>query len=853
MLDLIAITYENIWPFKDQKLSLFFKEGNFLVKAPIGTGKSFLFFDGPSFALYKSSWRNILNIQSKTGTVKLLFKTEGQVYLIIRRLKQGKSKDSTSSQLFSCECTETQLLEILQTRALIEKSLDIEDELRAHHIILEEIVFKNETDLQQQLTSLLPPQEVFESTIFLLQDAENIFEMQPSQRLEVLKHVFWLLGIDESKEIVRERRTAVKYQIRSYQESTPYEQKFLSLLQGMLQHYKTLQTLPTAQPFLGEERKIFEELEMMGEKLSIQNFSLDSQLKSFVPRLQKAVTEKQAELSQKQAIFSVRSEQENKLKKQMLTHQATITQNNDQISKLDKLLSEIKIEEITSYKQQRENILLQQQKQEAIPELSLISSFYHEQKVYLGLQPRRDFSLWWSRNFIQELFQLGIHFKQEHELLLQKKEAEIQNQQRVRSQLQEQLKVLTEQELFYQGQVKSLAERLEQFDLQTNQDAKFDCWEIGKPCPFVRLINQQHFLQREKEKNQIIQEQEALSQKIAMLNLSKKKQELEQAIKASENTTATQEIQKNLTDQMEINQNKRELLRKFLQSFDYKAFETTVGQRETLNASLKEIERKLQEKENSLAHRDQYQQEKIWLLTVNEQLILQISSIEKEIVTLSGELQTLKNALQEAPQSEWLEILQVLENYQSKYQQLEVLLWERNDLQVKIKNLEQEEKLLWVLYTVLNRDLLLFVLSEYLPILSEIINSYLSTVVSYILNIRLKEESEKLELETKILDEKGEREVKSLSGGQRTILKLVRMLAISSYLKTEMLFLDETVNNLDVETVGKVAQLLDGFVKQRQMKFYVITHNTEIQWMSIWNQIIELDKIMAPALAPSDH
>jgi hypothetical protein len=132
---------------------------------------------------------------------------------------------------------------------------------------------------------------------------------------------------------------------------------------------------------------------MMGEKLSIQNFSLDSQLKSFVPRLQKAVAEKQAELSQKQAIFSVRSEQENKLKKQILTHQATITQNNEQISKLDKLLSEIKIEEITSYKQQRESILLQQQKQEAIPELSLISSFYHEQKAYLGLQPRSDFSL----------------------------------------------------------------------------------------------------------------------------------------------------------------------------------------------------------------------------------------------------------------------------------------------------------------------------------------------------------------------------------------------------------------------------------------------------------------------------
>ena len=47
-----------------------------------------------------------------------------------------------------------------------------------------------ETDLQQHLDSILPPQEVFESTIFLLQDSKNIFEMQPAERLEVLKNVF---------------------------------------------------------------------------------------------------------------------------------------------------------------------------------------------------------------------------------------------------------------------------------------------------------------------------------------------------------------------------------------------------------------------------------------------------------------------------------------------------------------------------------------------------------------------------------------------------------------------------------------------------------------------------------------
>ena len=68
--------------------------------------------------------------------------------------------------------------------------MDIEKVLKEEKIPLEEIEFKNETDLQQLLNSFLPPQEVFVSTIFLLQDSANIFEMQPAERLEVLKNVF---------------------------------------------------------------------------------------------------------------------------------------------------------------------------------------------------------------------------------------------------------------------------------------------------------------------------------------------------------------------------------------------------------------------------------------------------------------------------------------------------------------------------------------------------------------------------------------------------------------------------------------------------------------------------------------
>jgi ABC-type lipoprotein export system ATPase subunit len=66
------------------------------------------------------------------------------------------------------------------------------------------------------------------------------------------------------------------------------------------------------------------------------------------------------------------------------------------------------------------------------------------------------------------------------------------------------------------------------------------------------------------------------------------------------------------------------------------------------------------------------------------------------------------------------------------------------------------------------------------------------------------------------------------------------MLAISSYLQTPLLFLDETINNLDTETVSKVSEMITNFVKQRTMKFYTVTHNTEIQEMGIWDQIVEI-------------
>lgn len=219
---------------------------------------------------------------------------------------------------------------------------------------------------------------------------------------------------------------------------------------------------------------------------------------------------------------------------------------------------------------------------------------------------------------------------------------------------------------------------------------------------------------------------------------------------------------------------------------------------------------------------------------------MQIEQVESQKQALTLKIDALQAEIMKYQSDDRDRLSRLIQNYESTYQNLKNLILDHKNLQVKIKALSEQTKILDNLYTILNKELLLFVLSEYLPILSEIVNTYLVSVVDYQISIRLTETSEKLELETKILDSKGERDIKSLSGGQRAILKLVWMLAISSYMKTKLLFLDETINNLDNETVAKVADMLNDFVKQREMKFYTITHNSEIQSMNIWDEIIEV-------------
>ena len=338
MLDLIAVSYWNIGPFRDKKISLFFEKGKYLIKAPIGSGKSFLFFDGITYGLYKSNSRNLLNIPSKIGTIKLIFEVDGQVFLVIRTLKHGKSKDSCSSQLFQIALTSEEVTEKLCVWEILQENSDIQDLLLSKNIPLEEIPFKNEADLQAQLNTLLPPIEVFSSTTILLQDAENIFEMQPAKRLEVLKNVFGLMGIEETKEIVKDKRNEVKYQIKAYQDTSHTEGKLSSGLQEMLTLFRKLQEFSEITEYLSTSLETIEELEGFSQQLGIQNFELDEKLTEFLPSIAEFLKAKREILSAEKTELWLQNQQLTEIKTQISHFFNTIQSNENKIKQIDWLL-----------------------------------------------------------------------------------------------------------------------------------------------------------------------------------------------------------------------------------------------------------------------------------------------------------------------------------------------------------------------------------------------------------------------------------------------------------------------------------------------------------------------------------
>lgn len=214
--------------------------------------------------------------------------------------------------------------------------------------------------------------------------------------------------------------------------------------------------------------------------------------------------------------------------------------------------------------------------------------------------------------------------------------------------------------------------------------------------------------------------------------------------------------------QKEIEKN-IEAIKTFLNEVNYKAVEKIYAEYTSQDKQAKELDKKISELEQEIK---QVEQRK----TEVQKAIIQKESIEKqmnELVTTIAEKEQERKKLEQEKEKIDVSMTAILEKnhlaMKQHYHDIDMLVNEFKEHQLERKKLEEQETILGNLYTIFSKELLLMVIQEHLPVLNDIINSYLSQIVDYQIDLHLKGDTEKVELEANIIDVKGERDTKSLS------------------------------------------------------------------------------------------
>ncbi len=901
-ITLHAASYKNIGPFAHKTLSVVFHRGKYLIKAPIGSWKSFLFFDGPLYWLYKYSSRKMVNAKCDSAVLSLLFTSDDVHYLIVRKLKAWKSKDRCQSQLYV-------MGDLPQfSDNVIIKDLDIRDLIVQQGISMEEQVFKNESDIQQTLGSILPPREVFASTVFLMQDAPNIFEMVPAERIEVFKNVFGMLGIDEAKTQIAEKRRTIQATRKVKADTQQYQHKLQQYIQTITTHYMSIKNSPALVSSLAPWKETIQEWIHLEDKLQIMGFSLMGIDVSVIESTKNILAQVSKKYEKMKVIYDQQQThyiQEQKKIKDLESRLSELTQLLlDNQRKLD-WFDEQSLETLKQQKQQTYQKLtqLEQQipfatiawfvaksplfaeyfdttQQQSIADVhhairALIEKWKHLAEQKKNLSVRLDDTKKQEKIIRDQFDQLA--FDQEGTRAYSSFQREIRQQQTIlQQQLQQQQteqKRWEEKQKDFEKRREWLDKKIQWFDNSIASASLFHCEKIQSDCPYIQLINNKSLKDLQQQKKVLENELTLLLEEFDYEDCRRRLATIqnEQTVLQQQQRQLTQTPQEVLVDFVATIQEQRTVLKQKLIDADFAAITKTcvdeIAQIEKTTWLIKEFM-------VAIAWQDV-----LWLFDESQQLQATIKKLDDAIVAwdaLYKKMSSIKDAI--ISQKKEQELTQKMLETQQKllvkiaedrdrakksldeidydhreqdqkhlaqieqaYHQLADLISDYKISQRDVDNLIAQEKRLHNLYTIFSKELLLVVLQTALPTLNEIINSYLVQVVDYTLHMKITEDNDKLAMHAIIEDEKGEREISSLSGGQKTILKLVWMLSVASYMRSTMLFLDETINNLDRDTVGQVADMLHDFIQQHTISFYTVTHSEQIQQMGIWDGVITFE------------
>lgn len=818
-----AISYTNIWPFRDQTITVRFPHGSYLIKAPIGSGKSFLFFDGPTFALYKKTSRPLLNMQSKKWSIAAWRSFDDQHYLTIRELNKTPKGETIKSSLYQIDNEHIQNIQEKLPDSIIqyEMASHIPEWLSTARQYGKAIDAKNEKDIQDMIQSILPPLSVYEGTHMLMQDSINIFELPPQQRIDIFKNIFWLLGIDEAKEKISEEKRSIAAMIKTRQDSSRFDSKAQEYSSYLIEKRPITQTIfqiyeshNTKKEWYQTRWTLISERSLLQDHISIEALRLPTYLPEIHDILSYIETQQHRSTSLKTSIDNITKEIDT-LWKSRLQAEKNIQDDTKTLHELQQKVQNYDTHKVTNAQQEidknesdlntRYETLPRDQRENAtqklltwsLPAFALID-------LPASIEARNISAL---RSLLQAV--------KAHAKTLQWEKTLIEQ---TNNSWQQQKNTLQTEHDRQDERITTLSKSIESQKL-------FHCDKIGGNCPYIDLINTATFKTLQTQLQWMIADRDHLNGQIKQLMAPRHSytgEQIDQAILALREWTQAVD-RKKIEEVKEIEQTKKWEKEKLHYAFQLLVKEQ--GTLQSINEQITSLESKIQQ------------------LTLQQEESIKIEELKRH------DLHQYQQELTSFPSNPQLtQHKESLMHYQQTIDRLQLLLDEYKQSKQEINKLKEEEKILGDLYQIFSKELLFLVVRNSLPILQEIINSRLSTVVDYQIAMDIDKTSttsDKIELVVTVQDDKGVREIKSLSGWQKVVLKLAWMMAVSVFNRSQMLFLDETVNNLDNETVAKVADLLTQFIEWSKgtMQVYLVSHSSQIQEMPIWDGLIEIQKI----------
>lgn len=433
-----------------------------------------------------------------------------------------------------------------------------------------------------------------------MQDAENIFELAPADRLTVLKHVFGLLGIDEAKDHIQEKKRILTAEKKVLSDTTSFDEKCTMLIKTYLQNTHILNTHALTKDHLSPRTDIISELTNVQDKVTIQSMTVDHlPLDMYTTVYDLYNHQKQATIQQDTRVQNLQSQYQEYLT-QNKQQQTDITNRTRQIEQINTQLQTHKTINTDELKHNKQQLLQQQSAYIQEFPTQKISALYEKQSNTRIAKESpstitAESGMASCMQFLHHCIQLGSLLKQENETLQTKIQAHTDKIKQDTAYIDLQIQKWKEKDLDYQQQKIVIDEQLANISQSLDQQSNFFCSKIDTSCPFIQTINKQSLEQIQQQKSQreakLSQRQKNYDAENIPAQITKLEKEKENLSISSAETqgNTSQELEKNIKENTAL----LEIIKDFFTTHKRKEIQETYTAYQDVNKQLESTQKQL--------------------------------------------------------------------------------------------------------------------------------------------------------------------------------------------------------------------------------------------------------------------